>query len=227
VDNSLRMTRPIAAAALALGLLAAPASAADVEKLDKCYASAGQARDQREDVGVSGTSFTPDASVEVLLDGVLVAAPRTDAIGDFTAFVDAPYQPRGERAFTITVRDPANPAWTFDLPSRVTNLAVRMRPRRAAPSHRVRFRGRGFTLPRRPVFAHYLFDGEEKTTVRLARRTHGACGRFTARKRQIPIDEPRSGRWIVQFDQKRDYSPVPDPVWVRVPIDVTRVFLEP
>ena len=219
--------RLIAAAALALGVLAAPASAAEVTDLEDCYASAGPATGEREDVVVSGKSFTPNASVEVLLDGVLVSNPPTDAVGDFSAFVDAPYQRRGERPFTITVRDPANPVWTYDLPSRVTNLAVRMRPRRAAPSRKVRFRGRGFTLPRRPVFAHYLFDGEDKKTVRLVRRTHGACGRFTARRRQIPIDDPRSGPWTVQFDQKRGYSPVPDPVWVRVPIEVTRVFLEP
>jgi hypothetical protein len=176
---------------------------------------------------VSGTDFTPDASVEVLLDGVLAGTAPTDAVGHFTRFVDAPYQPRGERAFMITVRDQANPVTTVTLSSRVTNLAVRIRPRRAAPSHHVRFRGRGFTRPRRPVYAHYLFDGQEKKTVRLARRTHGACGRFTARRRQIPIDDPRSGPWTVQFDQKRAYSAVPDPVWVRVPIDVTRVFLEP
>jgi hypothetical protein len=31
----------------------------------------------------------------------------------------------------------------------------------------------------------------------------------------------------MQVDQKRAYSPQPDPVWVRLPITVAEVFLEP
>jgi hypothetical protein len=99
---------------------------------------------------------------------------------------------------------------------------MRVSPREATPSRRVRFRGRGFTQPA-PVFAHYLFGGKEQKTVRLARRSTSPCGTFTVKRRLIPIDDARSGRWIMQVDQKRAYSREPDPVWVRRPIVVTPV----
>jgi hypothetical protein len=73
------------------------------------------------------------------------------------------------------------------------------------------------------VFAHYLFGGEEQKTVRLARRSNGPCGTFSARRRLIPVENARAGRWVLQVDQKRAYAPEPDPVWVRRPIDVVEI----
>ena len=107
----------------------------------------------------------------------------------------------------------------------MTNLAVFVRPKRAAPSRRVRFRGRGFLQPG-PVYAHYLYGGKVQKTVRLARHSTAPCGTFDVKRRQIPVKNARTGRWIVQMDQKKAYDPAPDPVWVRLPIRVTEVFLE-
>jgi hypothetical protein len=212
--------RLVLATTLALGLTAAPAAAATLSALKPCYVSAGRADKQRETVAVRGDSFTPQSVVEVLVDGGLVGTALTGAVGEFTFSMPAPFQKRGERAFTVTVRDEET---AVSVQSRVTRLSVFVRPRTAPPSHRVRFRGRGFMLDR-PVYAHYVFGGREQKTVRLARRTNGRCGTFTARRRQIPVENPRTGRWIVQVDQHKDYSRQPDPVLVRLPIDVKEVF---
>jgi hypothetical protein len=212
--------RVTAVTALAFAMPAAAAPAATLGPLKACYVSTGPATQERENVTVRGTSFVPNTKVEVLVDGVSVASAPTDAVGDFTVFVDAPHQPGGERRFTLEARDGVS---AVSLQSRVSNLTVTVRPRRSAPSRRVRFRGRGFMEPR-PVYAHYLYGGQLQKTVRLARRTTAPCGTFRVKRRQIPVDNPRTGRWTVQIDQKTAYAPEPDPVWVRLPIDVSEMF---
>ncbi len=218
--------RLLAAALLALALAASPAVAQTLEPLHPCYVSAGRSTEQLEDIEVKGEGFSPIWTVEVLIDGVVVETAPTGSVGEFSRVVDAPYRERGERAFTLTVQDAGAPASAISTQSRVTNLAVSMRPRRAAPNRRVRYRGRGFTEPA-PVFAHYLYGMREQKTVRFARQATGPCGTFDVRRRQIPVDGARTGRWLVQVDQKRAYAPEPDPVWVRLPITVVEVFLEP
>jgi hypothetical protein len=34
----------------------------------------------------------------------------------------------------------------------------------------------------------------------------GVCGGFTARRPQIPVKEPRTGYWLIQFDQSERYA---------------------
>jgi hypothetical protein len=221
VNTSIAMVvRVVAVSAVALAVSAAPASAATLAPLKPCYVSTGPASEQRENVVVHGDSFTDLSMVEVLVDGVVVGTAPTGALGEFELRVDAPHQPRGERAFTVEARDGVN---AVAAQSRVTNLAVFVRPRRSPPSRRVRFRGRGFLQPG-PLFAHYLYGGRLQKTVRLARATTAPCGTFNAKRRQIPVENARTGRWTVQFDQKKAYDPQPDPVWVRLPIDVSETF---
>jgi hypothetical protein len=214
------MVRVAAVTVLVLALWAAPAGAATVEDLEPCYVSAGQSDEERERIVIRGTDFTQVSSVEVLFDGVVIGNAPTGSIGEFRLELPAPFQRKGERELVVTVRDAAN---QVDKTTRVTNLAMTVKPKRASPRRRVRFRGRGFTQAA-PVFAHYVFDGDEQKTVRLARRSSEPCGTFSVRRRLIPIESARMGRWIMQVDQKREYSPEPDPVWVRRPIDVTQVF---
>jgi hypothetical protein len=217
------MRRLLPATVLAFALSAQPAAAAFLDPLKACYASTGPATEQREDIVVSGEGFIPSSTVDVLVDGVVVGNAPTGFIGEFQVKVDAPHQPRGERAFAVEARDGTNSVVTQ---SRVTKLAVTMRPRRAAPTSRVRFRGRGFTQAA-PVYAHYLFGGKEQRTVRFVRRSKLPCGTFSVKRRQIPVAGARTGRWIVQVDQNKAYAPEPNPVWVRLPIVVEEVFLEP
>jgi hypothetical protein len=213
------MLRSAALTLLLLALAASPAAAATVEPLKPCYVSAGPADAERETVLLEGEAFTQESSVEVLFDGVVIGSAQTGSVGEFEIRFPAPHQPTGERPFTVTVRDAAN---QVTLSSRVTNLGMTVNPRRASPRRKVRFRGRGFTLGA-PVYGHYLFGGEEQKTVRLARRSSGPCGTFTAKRRLIPIAGARNGRWILQVDQRRRYSPEPDPVWVRRPIAVVEI----
>ena len=219
--------RLLALTALALGTAAAPAGAATVDPLKPCYVAAGEAPEQRENVVIKGEGFTPEGTVDILVNGILEAQPQAGVRGEITGAVDAPPLDAGEAPFEVVVRDATNPLEaTVTVGSRVTDLDARLRPRTAEPSERVRMLGRGFTRDA-PVFAHYMFGGELEKTVRIARRTKGACGRFDVRRRQIPIDDPASGKWTIQIDQRRRYSPTPRPVWVRVPVTVTRTFLEP
>jgi hypothetical protein len=212
--------RVLAVTALLLAVAAAPARAAALDPLEPCYVSTGRATERREKVTVRGTDFLPSTTVDVLIDGTSVYRPSTDAVGDFTVLVDAPYQPRGERPFTLEVRDGVN--W-LAAQSRVTNLAVTVRPREAPPSRRVRFRGRGFKQTG-PVYAHYLYGRKLQKTVRLAPGSNSPCGTFSVKRRQIPVENARTGTWTVQIDQKKAYDPDPDPVWVRLPIDVSETF---
>jgi hypothetical protein len=213
------MLRLLASTCLCFALLAVPASAAEVEDLEPCYVSAGAADDGREQIVIKGIDFTQVSTVDVLFDGVLMGSAPTGSVGEFEFRMPAPFQLKGERQLVVTVRDAAT---QIDKVTRVTNLAMRVSPRNSTPDRRVRFRGRGFTQPA-PVYAHYLFGGKEQKTVRLARRSTSPCGTFNVKRRLLPIDNARAGRWMMQVDQKRAYSPEPDPVWVRRPIDVIPV----
>lgn len=219
-------TRLIAATALAVGALAAPAAAAEMDALEPCYVAAGAEEAEREAIKVNARGFTPGAKVDVLVDdAVVLPNVPTDAVGDISATVAAPYQEDGEREFTVTVREPLNPMSVVSATSRVTALSAELRPRQARPSRRVRFRGRGFTDDR-SIFAHYVYNDRVRKTVRLA-EPRGDCGRFSVRRRQIPISRPRTGDWTLQIDQRRRYSETPDTNWVRLVIRLREVFKEP
>jgi hypothetical protein len=105
----------------------------------------------------------------------------------------------------------------------VTALTVAVNPKQAAPTRMVRFRGRGF-LDSGPVYAHYVYRGRLRETVRMGRPT-GACGEFSARRRQIPV-RPRTGTWLVQFDQLPDFTNPPEDIFVQLQIRVFRTFAE-
>ena len=215
------MLRLLAATCVVFALAATPASAATVEDLRGCYVSSGETDAERETITVRGTDFAPISTVEVLFDGVLMGSGPTGSIGEFEIRLPAPFVARGERELVVTVRDAATEVVKT---TRVTNLGMTVKPRQGSPRRKVRFRGRGFTLAA-PVYAHYLFGGKEQRTVRLARETTSACGTFEVRRRLIPVDNARAGRWIMQVDQKREFSRVPDPVWVRREINIASVVL--
>jgi hypothetical protein len=210
---------PILLALAASAALPAAAHAATwAQQPGRCYVSVGAADDQRQAVPIEVDGFAPSSTVDVVVDGVDVADVIADSRGHVSGAVRAPYQASGRRPFAITVSERGNPANAVTASPLVTALEVTLKPALAAPSTRVRFRGAGFTA-RRPVWAHYVFHGKLRRTVRLA-RPHGACGRFAARRRQIPLTRPHTGRWTVQFDQQKAYAPVPSTVFVRYTIDV-------
>lgn len=213
-----------AAAATGALLAVVPAAhAAELSPLKPCYVSVN--RDERQPLDTFATGFAPHAEVDVTV-GDSPQRAIADAYGNVDLRVApwiAPYRRRGQAPFTVTVTDPANPLVdTVSATSLVTALSVRVRPRRAATSDRVRFRGRGFTADRR-IWGHYIYRGQVRKTVRLARRPDGPCGRFSVRRRQIPLRHPHPGVWTLQIDQQRRWSPRPDSVYVPVRITVRRV----
>jgi hypothetical protein len=216
--------RILAATALVLGILAAPAAAATLDPLKPCYVSAGTGDDRREGVDLHGAGFTPGGMVDIFIDGVPAASGPVDSVGEVGARVLAPFQREGERDFTITVAERNNPANVVTVTTRVTALRVTLSPREARPTAKVRYRGSGFTADA-PVFAHYLYAGAVRKTVRLVRRPE-ACGAFAVRRRQIPV-RPRVGNWTVQIDQQQTYTATPSSNWVRMRIKVRRVFVPP
>jgi hypothetical protein len=214
----MRLPTIILAAVAALAVPPA-ARAAVLQPLKPCYVSVDA--DTREPVTVAGSGFTPGALVDVTIDGQMVdSGVVAQPDGTIRGSVRAPAQPRGQRQFTLTVAEEGRPANTVQATSLVTALAVRMVPREARPSQRVRFFGRGFTGGR-PVFGHYVYHGDLRKTVRFG-RPHGPCGRFRVKRRQIPIAHPRRGRWTLQVDTQRTYSPTPLSVLVRLAITVRR-----
>jgi hypothetical protein len=207
---------------LVASLLAAPGAAhaaPSIQPLKPCYVTAGPLETQREGVQVVAAGFTPNSDVDVTVDGTPMPAAKAGMEGTLSFEVAAPYVKR-TREFAITLTEQDNPANTTTATAKSTALGVRVKPRTARPSDRIRFKGRGFT-EEKPIYAHYSYKGKLRKTVRMAREPR-ACGGFKARRRQIPVRHPGLGTWTIQFDQsKRFVDPAVTPiVYVRLAIEV-------
>lgn len=226
-------SRSLAVSGALLVAVLAPASAqaAVINPLKPCYVTAGTAQaPQAEGVSIVASGFTPNSKVDLSIDGAPVQngqGLQTDPTGALNALpeVPAPFIAEGSRDFTVTLTEQGNPANTVTATAKTTALNVSVKPKRARPSKRIRFRGAGFTDDK-AVYAHYLYKGKVRRTVRMARNP-GTCGTWRKRARQIPIDEPGTGLWTVQFDQSKKYrapgSPSLTGVYVRLRINVTLV----
>jgi hypothetical protein len=210
----------------AIGLLA-PATAAAAPALGAlkpCYVSysvdpvTGEA--QTEPVPLSGSGFTPNSRVTVTVDGITaVSDVPVDAAGNLpSGTVQTPLQEKGQRAFTVNVTEQGNPAQTASATTLVTALSVSARPKRARPTSRITWSGRGFTLAK-PVWAHYVRGGKVRRTVRFSPGPQTACGTFQVKARQFPF-VPRVGLWKVQIDQQRRWSRHPASPFVSIPVYV-------
>jgi hypothetical protein len=214
---------------LVASLLAAPGAAhaaPSIQPLKPCYVTAGPLDNERERVLVVAQGFTSNSNVEVTVDGTALPAAKAGQEGTLEFEVPAPYVERS-REFAITLTEQGNPANTATATAMTTALGVGVKPRTARPSDRIRFRGSGFTAltrdftARKPVYAHYIYEGKVRKTVRMARKP-STCGGFTARRRQIPVRHPGLGIWTIQFDQSKRYvDPAVTPiVYVRLAIRV-------
>jgi hypothetical protein len=209
----------VVAVSVLAGVLApaATARAATLAPLKPCYVSAS--RTDREQIEISAQGLTPNQTATIALDGAVVLDnAQVDPLGALAGSIAAPFQARGQRPFTFTLTDNANPANTVSAQSLVTALDVRVTPADARPSSRVRFRGRGFTGGQ-AVYGHYLRKGRVRKTVPLASAV-GPCGTFDVRRRQLPIRHPHTGRWILQVDQDATWTAEPRSVQVSLVIDV-------
>lgn len=206
------------AASFALCAPAAASSSVSLAPLKPCYVSV--AVGSTEPVTLSASGFHPSAPVEIRLDGTPVGTVSAGADGRIEARVNPPHQPRGQRSFRLEVQQRDDPGHRARVTSRVTALAVSLRPRAARHDSVVTWRGRGFTAPG-PVFVHYVKDGVARSTVRLA-SPRRACGKFRARRPQFPF-QPSLGTWTLQVNQQRAFAPFPQTPFVALPVDVRRV----
>jgi hypothetical protein len=214
----MHLPRPILGAVVAALLAPQAAQAATLDGLGACYRSVDP--DTRELVPVHGRGFTPGQAVTVSIDGgVVKEGVIADTNGEVIGSVPAPHQPRGERPFMLTVTEVNQPANIASAASRVTALALRLKPRRAGARRRVRFIGRGFT-DGTSVYAHYIRSERHRRTVRLG-TPQGPCGRIDVKRRQFPF-EPTVGRWTLQVDNQPAFSDEPVSVFVRLGITVRR-----
>ena len=224
------LTRLIGTAVAAVLLLPGAAHAAALTPIKDCYVtSTDEASDviRREPIEFSGSGFTPTGLIDIAVDGAVQRTVQADPAGNLPAqALEAPYRRTGQREFSLTATDQANPANTTEAVSNVTAFDVSIKPSTAAPSSKVRFRGRGFTQPG-PVYGHYLFGGKVRKTVRLSKDPASPCGTFSAKRRQIPIKEPRLGQWTLQIDQEKKYRRSPERGAIKVIIRVQRVFRRP
>ena len=199
-------------------LLAQPAQAAVLEPIAACYRSVDE--QTRETVPVRASGFTPGEHVNVFVDDQPVqqnVVVLTD--GQISGGVPAPFVAKGERPFTLTVTQVEQPSNTATVASRVTALSLRMKPRNASPTRRVRILGRGFIGT--DAYAHYVRRGKVRRTIRLG-TPQGPCGKVDVKRRQFPIKRPALGRWTLQVDNQKTYSATPDSVFMTLIIRVTQ-----
>jgi hypothetical protein len=217
------MRRSIALAASVLAGSLAPAAAAQtptIVPLQPCYVTAGPDATQRELIDINAQGFTKNGTATVAIDGAVIQNNAAlDPTGALQGSVPAPFQPSGQRLFTLSITDNANPALAVSTQSLVSTVDVKVTPKNARPARRVRFRGRGFTKGT-AVYAHYLRKGKVRKTVLLATPAT-PCGTFDVRHRLLPVKRPQTGTWKVQIDQDRVWQATPL-VSVELTIDVTR-----
>ena len=217
--------KPALLAVPALLLAAAPAAAVPaLTPLKPCYVSAySEEQWSSEPISLTGSGFTPGASVDLSLDGNAAGRTTATSDGSLVAAMNAPFQRTGERDFSVTATEAGQAPVT--VASRVTALTVRVSPRRAKATQIVTFTGRGFTAPGVPVYLHYALRGEHRRTVKLAQPA-GPCGTFTVRRRQFPMRRPASGTWTLRIEQDPRYRDQPVKPSVLMHVSVRRRFIK-
>jgi hypothetical protein len=193
-----------------------------LDPLKLCYVTVktGPKTYEAESMMIGGSGFTPGAVIDVTIDGELAAsgvpAGADGSLPDAT--LPSPSIRSGERSFRVTATERDDRSRTATARSRVSELAVRVEPKRAFPAQKVRFYGRGFT-DQGGIYAHYVRKGTLRRTVRLAPAASGACGRFSVKAPQFPF-RPRTGVWRLQIDQHRRLTE--DGPLINLIIDVRR-----
>ena len=165
---------------------------------------------------VAGTGFTPGAPVRLMRD-LRESAQTARADGSLRAslsVIDLVSSQLPEvRSVTVTAvdggQDAAPDRASNRIRVRVAPLAFSVVPARAEPRSRVRFRFSGFT-PGRTIHAHYTHRGKLMASVPMAAAAK-PCGTASVLRRQFPMARPQPGRWRVQFDNRKTYSPTARP----------------
>jgi hypothetical protein len=160
-------------------------------------------------VALSGTGFT--AGAPVTLGGATSATVTADLAGVFATSFAAPRASSGPRprAVAVTASDGANPLNAAP-PARFGVVRAGLdgnyaRALNGPPAQRTTWRFAGFT-PGRAVYAHLRSGSRLRGTHRFG-VARGDCGTLVVRARRVPFDGVVPGRWRLQIDQRRRWSP--------------------
>ena len=167
----------------ALATLPAEAHAATLTPDHACYLEGATA-------SLTGTAFTPGASVGLALDGRPFGSAVAGPTGALTALGGIPELQRGNSArVKITATDKVNPANTATTSFRITSLGVAVDTSHGRkPDRRATFRARGFHV-RSTLWLHYLTPGLRLyKTIKIGKLAL-PCG--TASRTHPPDPEPQ------------------------------------
>lgn len=197
---------------------AAPTIAADAVCVRPAQERSGQL--VSPPLTITGSGFGPGARVE-LRRGARTFSATAAADGTLSAqlsvldLLTARRAP-GSSPFSVVANDlggpsgsPAAQGASNEVKLRAAPLAFSASPVRAKPSARVTFRLSGLA-PDRMVYAHYRFKGTTRANVPFG-RAGNPCGLLTTTRRQIPVKNPQTGLWRVQFDHNARFSPTATP----------------
>jgi hypothetical protein len=186
----------LAAAGLAT---AANAGAATIGVNGECFLDS-------DTITVSGSGFTPGASVSYTFDGITQASGLADLSGNVAQQIAAPVLPIDsvEHTYNLVATDQSNLQNVGNTQVTVTKLTASLSPQKARPQRKIKFNVRGMP-PGVTVYLHYVFHGRSRATVTLGKPS-APCGTLTKRQRFFPFDHPSVGIWTFQFDNSRRYS---------------------
>jgi len=163
---------------------------------------------------VTGSGFGPGANV-TLRRGARSISGVANPDGTISATLSVLDLLTGtkplSRPFTVVAEDaggaggnPPAQGVSNEIRLRAAPLAFSASPKRAKPSAQVTFKLSGFE-PGRVIYAHYRLNGRVRANVAFGRASN-PCGLLTARRRQIPVPNPATGLWRVQFDHNKKFS---------------------
>lgn len=167
---------------------------------------------EQQPMAISGTGFTPGADVSVETEQVF-AFGTSDPVGNFLFTSEtAPIVPTvvpDAKTFTLTAKEGQVPvaSTTFQ----VANFAFEVKPSRARPTSKVRYRFSGWPQGAN-VYVHVRRNGRTIGTTKLGKAL-GPCGRLSTRARFMPVRKGRvpSGTYRYQFDTTQKYSSTTTP----------------
>ncbi len=194
-------------------LLPATANAATASVDRACYPGDGSAAD----LVVTGSGFTPDSQVNLMVAGGIVGVTSPDASGNVRTTFPVPAPPesgssKNDRAYEMTLQEQGT-ATKAAVTFRSARVVADFSPSSGRPSTlRVRFSAWGFGVatptgrPMPKVYVHYVDPKGKARRTSLVGTGTAPCGTVLRTKlRKLFPFNPRRGTWTLQFDTSKAY----------------------
>ena len=187
---------------------AASAATASVDRA--CYPGDGSSQ-----IVVTGSGYTPNEAVNLMIGGGIVGVTTADASGNVRTTFPVPAPPttgksKNDQGYEMSL---VQGGLTATVPFRTARVVGDFSPSNGRPATlRVRFSAYGFGVatptgqPMPKVYVHYVDPKRKvKKTISLGAGV-APCGTIakTALRKLFPFN-PRSGEWTLQFDTNPVY----------------------